>query len=299
MALYMDLHRLEPGGLTAQQLAEGHAADLEVQEKYGVKYLTYWFNEAAGQTFCLVDAPSVNAAVTVHREAHGQLADEIIEVEAGQMAGFMGNGTDLPAVPEPVDMPGPERDRGTRTILFTGLDDWGSINQRLGDDGAMALLKTHNEIIRRALQAHDGSEVKHTGEGFMASFISASDGVECAISIQGAIAAHNQQASTDRLATFTQGGSQSLGAGDRAGEAVNHLRLRIGVNAGEPVTDGGELFGVAVQLAARICERASADQILVGGVIRELCAGKSIEFKDSGKLSGVETPVQLFEVPWQ
>ena len=273
----MDLHRLDSSA-TAQELADAHGADVATQEKYGVHYLTYWFNEAAGQLFCLVEAPSVNAAMAVHREAHGLLADEIIEVEAGQMAGFMGNGTNLPSVPEPLKMPGPERDRATRTILFTDLEGSVQMTQRLGDAGAMELLKAHNGIIRQALQAHGGNEVKHTGDGFMVSFISASGAVDCAISIQGAIASHNEETSEDYP-----------------------LRVRIGLHAGEPVTDGGDLFGVAVQLAARICDRAESDQILVGGVIKELCTGNTFEFTDRGaaELKGFETPVQLFEVPWR
>ncbi|MEE8421859.1 MAG: nickel-binding protein [Dehalococcoidia bacterium] len=277
MALYMDLHRIEPGGVTAQELTDAHQSDLETQEKYGVRYLTYWFNEAAGQIFCLVDAPSVNAAVAVHREAHGLVADEIIEVEAGQMAGFMGNGTELPSVPGPTEVPGPERDRATRTILFTDLEGSVSMTQRLGDAGAMELLRVHDGIIRQALQTHGGNEVKHTGDGIMASFLSASGAVDCAITIQSAIAVHNEETPDE------------------------DLRVRIGLNAGEPVTNGGDLFGAAVQLAARICDRADAHQILVGGVIRELCIGNTFEFRDSGtaELKGFETPVQLFEVPWQ
>lgn len=82
MPLYMDIHK-NVEGLTAEAAAEGHAKDLEVQGKYGVKYLHYWLNEAEGTVFCLCEAPSKEAAEAVHREAHGGVADEIIEVKEG------------------------------------------------------------------------------------------------------------------------------------------------------------------------------------------------------------------------
>jgi hypothetical protein len=80
--LYMDVHhKIE--GLTAEAVAGAHERDLAVQDKHGVKYLKYWFDEAAGKVFCLVDAPSKEAAEAVHREAHGLVADEITEVKEG------------------------------------------------------------------------------------------------------------------------------------------------------------------------------------------------------------------------
>ncbi len=82
MPLYMDVHD-HVEGLTAEAVAGAHQRDLEVQEKYGVKYLKYWFDEASGKVFCLVEAPSKEAAEAVHREAHGLVADEITEVQEG------------------------------------------------------------------------------------------------------------------------------------------------------------------------------------------------------------------------
>jgi len=82
MPLYMDIHK-DIDGLTTEAVAGAHEKDLEVQQKYGVKYLKYWFNEADGTVFCLVQAPSKEAAETVHREAHGLVADEIIEIKEG------------------------------------------------------------------------------------------------------------------------------------------------------------------------------------------------------------------------
>lgn len=82
MPLYMDVHR-NMDGLTAEVVRLAHQKDLEIQQKYGVRYLRYWFDEGLGKVFCLVEAPSKEAAHAVHREAHGQIADEIFEVQEG------------------------------------------------------------------------------------------------------------------------------------------------------------------------------------------------------------------------
>jgi hypothetical protein len=82
MPLFLDIHQHVPG-LTAQAVAGAHAQDLKTQAKHGVKYLKYWFDEGTGKVFCLVEAPSKEAAIAVHQEAHGLLADEITEVKEG------------------------------------------------------------------------------------------------------------------------------------------------------------------------------------------------------------------------
>lgn len=79
MTLFMDVHTVE-GGVSAADVVGAHEADLKVQGKYGVNYLRYWVDETAGKIFCLVDAPDAEAANTVHREAHGLVADEIYPV---------------------------------------------------------------------------------------------------------------------------------------------------------------------------------------------------------------------------
>lgn len=82
MPLFLDIHH-KVDGLTSEGIAHAHKKDLEVQEKYGVKYHKYWFNEQDGRVFCLVEAPDKETAIKVHREAHGILADEIFEVNEG------------------------------------------------------------------------------------------------------------------------------------------------------------------------------------------------------------------------
>jgi class 3 adenylate cyclase len=163
-----------------------------------------------------------------------------------------------------------------RTILFTDMESSTTLTRRLGDAAAQEVLRTHNTIVRDALKAHDGSETKHTGDGIMASFASASRALECAIAIQRAFAAHNESANEP-------------------------IRVRIGLNAGEPVAEDEDLFGTAVQLAARICAHAEPEQILAPIVVRELAVGKRFLFADLGGVAprGFDDPVRLFEVRWR
>ena len=82
MPLFLDIHH-KVDGLSADAIADAHKKDAEVQKKYGVNYLKYWFNEKEGRVFCLVEAPNKESAIKVHKEAHGLLADEIFEVNEG------------------------------------------------------------------------------------------------------------------------------------------------------------------------------------------------------------------------
>ena len=82
MPLYMDVHTID-GGVTIDDVAKAHVADLETQDAYDVRYLRYWVSEDQGKVFCLVEAPTGDAASTVHREAHGLVADEVFQVQEG------------------------------------------------------------------------------------------------------------------------------------------------------------------------------------------------------------------------
>ncbi len=278
MPLYMDVHK-KVEGASIEDVANAHLSDLRVQSDYGVRYIRYWFNQDAGKVFCLVEAPSAEAAVTVHERAHGLVPDEIIEVQDNLVEAFMGTASEsleASALP-PGNGEGPGLDPGFRTILFTDMEGSTALTQQLGDEQAMALLHVHNDIIRGALHARGGNEVKHTGDGIMASFISPKRAVGCAIDVQKQFAVHNEN------------------------EDHIPIRVRIGLSAGEPVEDNRDLFGACVQLAARACAHAQPGQILAPSLIRDLCLGKGFEFQDIGKvpLRGFEHDVRLFEIRWR
>jgi len=194
---------------------------------------------------------------------------------------FLGGGSAVPEVQQPQTLP-----HDTAIILFTDIEGSTAMTQRLGD--ARDVLREHERIVREALKAHGGSEVKTIGDGFMASFGSATKALECAIALQRAF--------DDRNA--------SLPAHPEAleGRAEHHapIKVRIGLNAGEPIAEDEELFGTVVITAARIAAQAQGGEILVSDVVRQLVAGKGFLFADRGEtvLRGFEDPVRVYEVRW-
>ena len=276
MPLYMDIHELH--GAKAEDVAKAHELDTKIQEKYGVKYTKYWLNESCGKVFCLCEAPNAEAAEQVHREAHGLVADKLIEVQPPELAdAFLGGGlvNPLGAVMLPSGVGTQARDPAIRTVLFTDIVGSTSLTQTLGDDKAMELLEMHDTIVRDALASCNGREVKHTGDGIMASFVSAASAVRCASKIQRGLA----------------------GAQMDNGFPV---KVRIGGAAGEPVERAADIFGSTVQLAARLCSHAQADEILVSNVVAELCIGKGLVFHPRGEvaLKGFDAPVHVHAVDW-
>jgi class 3 adenylate cyclase len=273
----MDIHNL-PEGATPEDIAKAHAKDMEIQRKHGVEYTKYWFNEKAGKVFCLCHAPNAEAAEQVHREAHGLLPDKIIEIQPELAEGFLG-GVETNVAGAAV-LPGggaDARDPGIRTILFTDVVNSTTLTQSLGDEAALAILGVHDIIVRDALDALGGREVKHTGDGIMASFVSAAGAVRCAIQIQRELDKH-AKAKPDRA-----------------------LKVRVGAAAGEPVEQHDDLFGATVQLASRLCTHAQPAQILVSNVIAELCLGKGFLFEDLGEvnLKGFGYPVRAHAAAWK
>lgn len=261
----MDRHDFT--GLTATDAARMHLLDLETQGRFGVQFLTYWFDDQRQTAFCLAKAPSADAVEAVHRESHGAIPGHVIEVDARTVEGFMGAIVEHP--------PGePYVETAFRAILFTDMEGSTSLTQELGDARAMAVLRSHDSIVGEAVARHGGSEVKHTGDGVMASFPSVVGGIESAVRIQR------------RLAE----------ADDR-----DVLRVRIGLSAGEPVTERDDLFGAVVQLAARLCSQAEPGTVVVSSAVRDLALGKGFAFRKRGSLTlkGFEEPVQVFEVVWQ
>lgn len=263
----MDRHDL--AGATAQEVAEAHRRDLEVQDKYGVKYITYWFDPEAETGFCLVDAPSKETAERVHRESHGLVANRIIEVDPQRVTNFLGKIEE----PEPGE---PIANSALRAILFTDMEGSTSLAQQLGDEKAMEILRAHNAVVRRALQAAGGHEVKHTGDGIMACFHSVVAAARCSVEIQ-----QHLESETSDLPAPT--------------------RVRIGMTAGEPVTENHDLFGTAVNLASRICAASQPGGILASNVVRELSVGKGFSWNDVGPvvLKGFDEPMNLYELLWR
>lgn len=173
----------------------------------------------------------------------------------------------------------PELPEGTVTILFTDVEGSTDLTGRRGDEDARALLRAQGELVREQVRANSGYEVKSLGDGFMVAFSSARYAVACAIGIQRAIEAHNRT---------TPGEEQ--------------VRLRIGINTGEVIREGADLFGQAVNAAARVAAKANGGQILLTDTVKGVLGPtKSIDLIDRGRfrLKGIPERWRLHEVVWQ
>ncbi len=168
------------------------------------------------------------------------------------------------------------QDNMFRTILFTDIVGHTEMMQRLGDARGRDVLREHERITRETLKQHGGDEVKTIGDGFMASFGSVTKAMECAIALQRAFASHTES-------------------------MPEPLHVRVGLNAGEPIEEDGDLFGATVILASRIAAKAGAGEILVPDTVRGLLSGKGFVFGDRGEFvpKGFDEGVRLWDVQWQ
>ena len=166
---------------------------------------------------------------------------------------------------------------GTVTLLFTDIEGSTPLNERLGDQRWMELLRGHNALVREELRSHDAFEVKTEGDGFMVAFGSARKALQCAIAIQRSFAKHN----------------------DTADEPV---RIRIGLHTGEAVQEAGDFYGKHVNLASRIADQAKGGEILVSSLLRELTASAGdIAFGEERKLTlkGLSGSQGVYSVGWE
>jgi class 3 adenylate cyclase/pimeloyl-ACP methyl ester carboxylesterase len=165
---------------------------------------------------------------------------------------------------------------GVRTVVFTDIVGHTEMMQRLGDAKGRDVLREHERITRDTLRQHGGAEVKTMGDGFMASFASVTSALDCAIALQRAFAEHTES-------------------------MAEPLHVRVGLNAGEPIEEEGDLFGATVILASRIAAKAGAGEILVPETVRGLLSGKNFVFSDRGEFvpKGFDDAVRLYEVRWR
>ena len=265
MSTYMDRHNLP--GVTPEAVADAHVKDLYVQDRHGVRFVTYWVDTNRGTVFCLAEAPNADAVEAAHQEAHGLVPHDVLEVDPRMVTSFLGAITE----PEPGT---PWAASAFRTIMITDIVGSTSLIEMLGDIGAKEIVLEVDGTVRAHVERHSGRTVDHTGDGVMASFSSAHDALSCAVALQRAIAARDTE-------------------GHRA-------EIRVGLAAGEPISEANRLFGAAVNLAARMCAAADPSTICTPAAIRELAMGKGFTFVDRGHatMKGFPDPVQVFEVPW-
>jgi class 3 adenylate cyclase/pimeloyl-ACP methyl ester carboxylesterase len=252
-----------------------YAASQEAIEAYDVREL---LDKVAAATLVLHTKTNRWLPEEVSRKLaagirHSQLA-VIDDAQLRSLPEILG---DFILAASPLD---PDASAGTepslRIILFTDIVGHTEMMRRLGDELGRQVLRDHERITRETLRRHSGIEVKTMGDGFMASFASVTRAMECAVALQRAFAASD-----------TGGGGP--------------LSVRVGLNAGEPIEEDGDLFGSTVILAARIAAKAAGGEILIPEPVRHLLSGKAFVYADRGEylMKGFEDAVRLFQVSWE
>jgi class 3 adenylate cyclase len=259
----MDRHDLPDA--TAGEVAEAHARDLEVQGKHGVEFLSYWFDPETGGVFCLARASTPESMEAVHRESHGLVPNEIIPVSEDAILRFLGK------IEDPVEAGAAS---AFRTILFTDLVGSTALADTLPPAEFLGLLTEHDVIVRRALVASRGREIKHTGDGVMASFDEVANALDCALAVQAGFEARNDEGRSPAL------------------------QVRIGLAAGEPVDHNDDLFGATVNLASRLCAVADPGTALTSDVVQEHGSAGGFAFAeiDPHHLKGFAAPIRAFKL---
>jgi class 3 adenylate cyclase len=274
MPVFIDRHNVE--GISPDQLEAAHVLDLALQKEHHIQFLSVWYDEEQGLAFCLARAPDGEAITHLHAKTHGNVPTDVIEVDIEEVKAFLGRTSDPEHNPGAPPMAG--IDSAFRVIMFTDLQDSTVASLRYGDRKAFELLRIHDQMAREAIETNNGLVVKHTGDGFLASFSGVMDALKSAVSLQRKLVAHNVE------------------------NSESPIHVRVGLNAGNPVEHAGDLFGITVQTAARVCNHAQPDQILLTGIVKELCEDVSqfTEIRDAGRvnLKGIVNALQLYEIVW-
>lgn len=240
MPIYMDRHDVSEI-VTAENVAQLHQADLKIQDKFGCRGLTYWFDEKRRTAFCLIEAPDIKAVHKMHKQAHGQVPNKIIEVNKGIVESFLGR------IEDPEKSQNTElniiNDPAFRTIMVISLKR----STLLQTDPSLlkSFLHNLNDAILELLKNHGGTTVKQTKHNYLVSFKSISNAVRAAQEIR-LLFKNFKKECTD-----------------------NNLFIKIGLSAGVPVTEKKLFFEDSIKLAERLCEFIKGN-IIVSSEVEEL-----------------------------
>ncbi len=240
MPIYMDRHDVSET-VTAENVAQLHQEDLKIQNQFGCRGLTYWFDDKRKTAFCLIEAPDAKAIQKMHNKAHGQVPNSIIEVEASIVESFLGRIED------------PEKAKNTllniindpafRTIMVITLK---RLSLKQNDTAQFkSSLHNYNNAVLNLLNVYEGQPVKQTENHFLVSFKSVSKAVNAAFEIQLLFKDFRNDKNNDKLL------------------------LKIGLSAGVPVTDKQLIFEDTIKLAERMCTIIKGE-IIVSSEVKEL-----------------------------
>ena len=245
MPLYMDFHKFP--GITIEDAKKAHAADEEIQKKYGVKYLQFWVNEGGGSIFCLVEGPDKLTCETVHQMSHGHVACAMVEVDPRYYALVMGENSRIDQ--GLVHHENGSIDLGYRSVLVVSLRGKASAADSTNYDYLKVPHKAR-EVVLGEISKFNGRVLKLTGDDSLVSvFDSATQATSCAKEIQEGLL----------LQRKNTGGKEDT------------VSFTIGLSAGQPVTENNEFIEETIRLAKRLGHIAGEDRILASSMIHELC----------------------------
>ena len=237
MPIYMDRHDVSEM-VTAEYVAQLHQQDLKVQDQFGCRGLTYWFDDKRKTAFCLIEAPDMKALEDMHNHAHGQVPHRIIEVEPRIVESFLGR------IEDPKKKKDAELniidDPAFRTIMIIELKQLATFHTRF--DEFQSLLKNFNRDVITSLDTFEGKTVKQTDYHYLVSFQSVSNAVRAALKIQSVL---HKAADTN---------------------LKNRITLKIGLSAGIPVTEKQLLFEDTIKIADRMCQIIKGEIIVTSEV---------------------------------
>ncbi len=239
MPIFMDRHEVSEN-TTAETLAMIHQEDLKIEHEFGCRGFTYWFDEQRKHAFCLIEAPNKQAIVDMHKKAHGDVPNMIIEVDPKVVSSFLGRITD------------PEKEQDTplniindpafRVIMVIETSNY--LNRIEANQFSIFTQKFHNSVTK-TINQFEGSIVKQNNNAYLISFKSVTNAIFCALNVQS-----NFKYITPKF------------------EVQNRI-LKIGIDAGVPVTSKKSLFEETVTLATRMCEIVK-HEVVISSEIKSL-----------------------------
>lgn len=240
MPLFMDRH--DSLNATAKDLAKAHQLDIKIQGKFDCKALTYWYDEGKHIAFCLIEAPDKKAVEEMHRNSHGLVANQIIEVQSNLVENFLGRISD-PAISQSQEQFISET--AFRSIMYINCNCF-FLKTKSVNENQIGVNSILNNLVRPAVKDFDGTEVKINSEGFMVSFTSVSKSIKCALKIQANIIDFNKE------------------------KDDSNVDMSIGLSAGYPVTTKKDFFGDTLLLAKRLSEVAIKGEIVISSELKNL-----------------------------
>jgi len=253
MPIYMDRHDVSET-VTAENVAQLHQEDLKIQDQFGCRGLTYWFDEKRKTAFCLIEAPDAKAIEKMHNQAHGQVPHSVIEVDASIVESFLGRIED----PEKAQNTALNiiNDPAFRTIMVIVLKRLSLIQ----NDPAQfkSSLHNYNNAVINLLDVYDGKPVNQTENHFLVSFKSVSNALHAAFDIQSLFNDFRKYTNNDKIL------------------------LKIGLSAGVPVTKKQLIFEDTIKLAERMCKIIKGE-IIVSSEVKELYDSENLNTLSEGE----------------